>query len=234
MSIVEKAIKDNFCIEGIDVDGNDDKEKQSLPEEQDTEELVETQEEVKLKFGDRMRIVATKLNNVFSDYRVPYPQKVSLEEWRNQFFRATHSSLREQEREAVTSLGKIKESFETAMRMLENVSTGSNRGVGGDVVIEEKERYLQEVLKYRKLLILKKDMAEKAIKIINQDPDSKNIKKELKNNKELEEKIAEQNEGWEKILREAVDAHVKEYKKITGKNIEYFETLEALWAHKNG
>ncbi len=166
---------------------------------------------------------------------MPNPQKVSLEKWNTEFFRVRHQKWRVQESQAENSLGRIKESFETAIKMLESVSIGMNRGVGGMIVIEEVQRSFEEVLRLRKALIVQTAVTEKIMKVANNHPDSKILKGELRKDVyeiDLKNKLLLQAETWESLLREAVDMHIQEYKKK--KDVQFFSLNNDLYNYKKG
>ncbi len=216
MSVIEETIRKNFRIEGIDVDSDDQEEKEK--------DSPVASEMVERNFGATMlgvgRSVLTVLCN-FSKERedkIAYPKKVSSEEWKKQWFRAIHPSLCEQEKKDLASLNGMKNDWNKAYGSLKNLSTGSNSGGGGEVIVESLQEQFNKVLELRPELITQTLITRKKRKIADNHPESPILKKELAKGtykKSLLVEISKRNPDERKSLREEIDAHIIEYQKRT-------------------
>lgn len=129
MNEFELTIRKSCHIDGIEVDSDEFSFSKTSNK---PESLYEKQENFSSKKTKIIRVVITKIYNALrEDYRVPSPKKVSSIEWKDEWFRARHPELRSQEERELNQWEKLKNGFSVAVRMLENVSVGKNRGFGG-------------------------------------------------------------------------------------------------------
>ena len=229
MNEFEETIRKNCLIDGIVVDGVDVFVSQKQNETSSFYEKQEPQKRIK----EIIRLVITKVYNVLNEnYRIPNPAKVSATEWETEWFRARHPKLRAQEAQELNQWEKLEKGFEVSVRMLENVSVGENRGAGGLAVVEEIEKYFNQTLHFRKKMILQKFITERVLRIANNDPESTELKKELKGTakQEIESDLLEQEKSWKQILREIVDQHMRKYKERKG--LLFFNTVEEARLYK--
>jgi hypothetical protein len=230
MNEFESTIRKNCHIDGIEVDGD---EFSFSKKPNDPQYLYEKQENFSSRKTEIIRVIITKIYNALSEnYRIPSPTKVSSTEWEDEWFRARHPKLRSREEKELKQWEDLKEGFELTVSMLENVSVGENRGAGGLAVVEEIEQYFDQTLSLRKDMILQKFVAERALRIANNDPESPKLKKELNGTvkQEIESVLLEQEESWKSVLREIVDQYMQKYKEK--KELLFFKTVKEMRLYK--
>lgn len=178
------------------------------------------------------RVVFTVCYNVLHEgNEIRYPGQVSVEEWKDQYFRAWHPSFQKQEDRQKKALDLAHDDAHSSMSRLKNVSVGDNRGAGMNVVRKEVESAFEEAIISKQDFFVQKVLFRMISKMAAGDLVGEKIREKIDSGvyeKELRNRLFTKDSVRRSFLKKSVDVYQKEVIQKRGKELVFFEKLQDL------